>query len=633
MYKNSGYQNVHLLKIPMRKENLTIMKRDSFDGIYYPENILALIDKNTDEKMVDHIRRANGEYLDSTAMIYMGIHVSYRKLFERIKEYALALKSHGLSKGDMITICLPNTPETIYYFYACNEIGVTPYLIDPRCTFNKMRTCILDSNSKLFICEMGTYYTKVAENEEELPVQTIVVVNPLFSFEQEHGLVAKQLIAKYIYKAKQSSAERKAPKSQKRLPQKAFLARGQSYQGTYQTEYDPQIPAIVVNTSGTSGDSVKGAVHSDKSYNILSNQTSFITNEIKRGYSYYGYIPFFSMYGSAVGMHTALSYGVVIDIIPTFKGLKSIREILDRKSNILIGVPSLFEKISKICSDENLDMSFAKVFVMGGDNVAPEKLKENNETLCAHGMREKIIFGYGSTEAMMMITTSSDDRSYIYGSSGIPHAGTRIRIIDPDTKEWLDYEKEGEIYIHTPTLMLGYLNKPNENKAVFIEFDGVPFFKTGDKGYLTKTGHLFFTGRYKRLMKRPDGHQVSPIPIENTISKHPLVADCAVVGLKKDDTSPGVIPTAFIKLYKEGQEALSVIVSDIMRSSLIELSGEREMALAYILTDEIPYTENGKMNYRALETRGFRDLNIFVVDDPITREYFGDMQNVHILKA
>ena len=51
----------------------------------------------------------------------------------------------------------------------------------------------------------------------------------------------------------------------------------------------------------------------------------------------------------------------------------------------------------------------------------------------------------------------------------------------------------------------GYLNKPEENKKVLVQIDGKTFFRTGDKGYISESGHMFLTGRYKRLMKRPDG--------------------------------------------------------------------------------------------------------------------------------
>ena len=605
--------------------------KDCFDEVYYPEDIIEFINAYTDEKMIDHIRRANQDYMDTPAMTYMGLTFTYRELFQNIEVYARALKAFGLEKGDMITICLPNSPETIFYFYACNDIGVTPYLIDPRCTFGKMKTCIVDSCSKLFVCEMGTYYNKVAGNEYDLQVDKIVVVSPLFSFENTKHLKPKQRIAKMLYKIKQAKNEAKAKKCDKRISQKCFLTLANNSVGEYKTDYDPAIPAIIVNTRGTSGDSVKGAVHSNKSYNIFVNQITHIFYQVNRGDIFYGYIPLFSMYGSSTGMHASLTRGAVLDLIPQFHGEKSIRDFLNKKANVMIGVPALFEKMVDICASEKIAMDFAKLYVLGGDNVTPDKLEKENQILKALGMKHKITYGYGATEVMMISTTSDDKRSHLYGSCGILYPGAKIRIVNPETQQGLDFNEEGEIYIHTPTMMLGYLNKLEENKTVFVEMDGVQYFKTGDKGYLSESGHLFFTGRYKRLMKRPDGHQVSPIPIENAIAKQPTVADCAVVGIKVDISAPGVIPTAFIKL-NQGISGGAETIREIAKESLKELSGEREMALAFKLVDTIPYTENGKMNYRALETSDFTTGEYYIVDDPITREVFKDFPNVITIK-
>jgi len=604
--------------------------RDNFDDLYYPPNVTELITKDVDQKMIDFIRNANRGYMDAVVLRYMGLQFTYREFFDRVEEYARALKQFGLNKGDYITICLPNSPEAVFYFYACNEIGVTPYLIDPRFTVGKMAVCIADSKSKLFICEMGTYYSKVAAREDQLAVDRIVVVSPLSSFEGRK-LSAKQFIIKKLYGMKMAKQQKKAPCSEKRCFHKDFIKAGKQYSGEIRSEYDPSIPAIVVNTSGTSGTGMKGAMHSNRSYNIIANQTKFITDEVKRGYLYYGYIPFFSMYGSAVGMQTAMSNGIIIDLIPKFDGLKSINDFLRKKANVLIGVPTLFESLAKICTDRKTDMSFAKIFVMGGDNISPDKLEAENAAFAALGMQKRIIYGYGSTEIGMAITTSDDSRSYLYGSSGIPHTGVSIKIVEPETKNICSYGKEGEVLIHSQTLMLGYINKPKETESAFVDFDGIPYFRTGDKGYLTETAHLFFTGRYKRLMKRPDGHQVSPIPIENSIAKQPEIEDCCVVGLRRNENDSGVIPTTFLQFRKD-VIVDEKLIAKIAEESLRQLSGEREAALAFIVIDKIPYTENGKMDYRNLEAKGFPEGKLYVVDDPITRPYFKGMPNAVTIK-
>lgn len=604
--------------------------RDNFDDLYYPPNVTELITKDVDQKMIDLIRSANRNYMDTIVLRYMGLQFTYREFFDRVEEYARALKQFGLNKGDYITICLPNSPETVFYFYACNEIGVTPYLIDPRFTVGKMAVCIADSKSKLFICEMGTYYSKVAAREDQLAVDRIVVVSPLSSFEGRK-LSAKQFIIKKLYGMKMAKQQKKAPCSEKRCFHKDFIKAGKQYSGEIRSEYDPSIPAIIVNTSGTSGDSVKGAVHSNRSFNVFMHQIDILFRQIERNDSIYGYIPFFSMYGSSTIMHGALYKGAILDLIPTFSGLKSIKDFLKKKSNIVIGVPTLYDKMIDLCVKKHTDMRFAKMYVIGGDNIAPKKLETNNITLFSLGMEHKLVFGYGATEVMMISTTCDNEKTHLFGSSGVLYPGAKVRVVDPDNGISLSYREEGEIYVHTETMMTGYLNKPEENKTVFKEIDGIKYFCTGDKGYLVETGHLFLTGRYKRLMKRPDGHQVSPIPIENSIAKQPEIEDCCVVGLRRNENDSGVIPTTFLQFRKD-VIVDEKLIAKIAEESLRQLSGEREAALAFIVIDKIPYTENGKMDYRNLEAKGFPEGKLYVVDDPITRPYFKGMPNAVTIK-
>ena len=609
--------------------------KNNFDDIHYPKNIDEILHKNVDEKMIDHIRRANNDYLDCTAQKFLSIETTYRELFANIEKYAKALKQYGIQKGDCVTIALPNIPETIYYFYACNEIGATAYLIDPRSSFKNMVNCINNSNSKLFICEMGNYYAKVAKNTDELPVDNVVVVSPLNTLENEKKLNTKLDTIKDLYSLKNIFEELKFAfnnNNNKKCFQKEFINKGKSYTGNYSAEYDPDIPAIIVNTSGTTGNSIKGTMHSNKSYNLYSNEAQFVTDQLDRGNTYYGYIPYFSMYGSGVGMHVALTYGIIINNIPKFDGKKTLKDIIDSKTNILIGTPNLIEKLTEMYKKDSIDASHVMQYIVGGDNMAPEKINYVNDTLKNLGMKRNIVYGYGATECMPVSTTNHEEQSYVYGSSGMIYPKTYIKIVDPETGKEQSFNQEGEIYVNNETLMMGYLNNPAENRAVLKNIDGKTYYKTGDKGYVVETGHLYLTGRYKRMMKRPDGHQTSPIPIENAVMQCENVKDCAVVGITRKDGMPGVIPTAFVVLDKKyDKEDEEKILNFIANETLKNISGERENALAYVVVDKIPSTINGKTDFNLLQQNKFDDLDFYLVDDVITKEYFVDMNDLKFL--
>lgn len=615
------------------------MIKENFDDIHYPKNIDEILHKNVDEKMFDHIKRANKDYLNDTSMTYMGESLTYGEFFELVDKYSKALNSYGLQKGDCVTFAMPNIPETVCYFYACNQLGITAYLIDPRSTLINFTTCIKNSNSKLFICEMGTYYKKVAQHINEVPVDNIVVVSPVNMFEKKNISNSKVKMGQYLYTLKKFYEEIKMSKkdSNKKIFQKDFINLGINNISNLDAPYDPEIPAIIVNTSGTTGNSIKGAMHSNRTYNIYTNEAQFVTKHLVRGNTYYGYIPYFTMYGSGVGMHVALNYGIVINNIPKFDGKKTLQDIIDSKVNILIGMPMLIEKLVDMYIEQDADASHVKQYIIGGDFISPEKLNYENNILLSKGMQTRMVYGYGATECMPISTSNYDQDSYLPGSVGMVYPEAYIKIINPENGQQLGYNQEGEIYVHNETLMMGYVNNPESESNFFKEIDGKRYYKTGDRAYLTETGHLFFTGRYKRLMKRPDCHQVTPIPIENAIEECDIVENCSVVGITRENGIAGVIPTAFVVL-KNKEKILNdyskeEIVKQIADEIYEKITGERDIALAYVIVDSLPITKNGKVDFAKLQKNKFDYLDFYAIDDKETRGYFVNMPNLKMIKT
>lgn len=591
--------------------------------------------ENVDEKMIDHIRRANMGHPDEIALRYLGTKVTYGGLFASIERCARALKANGVNAGDVVAVCLPNSPESVFFFYACNEIGAVAYLFDPRSTAGKLAECVKEAGVRLFVCELSVYAEKIAPSEKHFPLEHIVVVNVLAST----GVRGRLYGFRY----------RSCLKNGKGISHEAFLASGISFKGQVASPYKADVPAIMVNTSGTSSDEVKGALHVNRSYNILANQFNIVAGTyggptVVRGEVSYGYIPFFVMYGSSVCMHWSLTNGVIIEIVPKFDWKKTVREVCRKKCNYLVSVPSLMDKLVSYVEEHHVDMSFMRHFIIGGDNIAPEKLEHMNSVMKAHGAGSAFTFGYGATEAMIISSTNDDPHSRKSGSCGVPIPGVTVRIIDPETQAVLPAYSEGEVIVSSPCLFQGYLNRPDENRRVFLELDGSRWFRTGDAGYLDEDGLLFVCGRYKRLMKRPDGHQVSSIPIENAISSCPGIADVAVVGIKKDASDGGVIPAAFVVLKEDALAAAAekagtdatISVGDFIRnmaaSSLLVMSGEREIALAYTIVSSIPLTMNGKQDYRALESHHFGDgSDWYVVEDLMTDSYLKGVPGVRFI--
>ncbi|MET8677382.1 long-chain fatty acid--CoA ligase [Streptomyces sp. NPDC004647] len=122
--------------------------------------------------------------------------------------------------------------------------------------------------------------------------------------------------------------------------------------------------------------------------------------------------------------------------------------------------------------------------------------------------------GYGLTESTAAATANPPRRTR-YGTVGRPLPGTTVHIAD-----------DGEVWLYGNHVFSGYLNDRKATEMVLR--DG--WLATGDLGALDEDGYLTITGRKKEILVTSGGKSVSPIPLEERVRAHPLVAQCIVVG-------------------------------------------------------------------------------------------------------
>jgi long-chain acyl-CoA synthetase len=132
-----------------------------------------------------------------------------------------------------------------------------------------------------------------------------------------------------------------------------------------------------------------------------------------------------------------------------------------------------------------------------------------------NGIGLPMIQGYGMTEtaAPFAATRVSDN---VIGTVGQPAAGSSVRISD-----------EGELQVSGPNVFHGYHNLPEKTAEAFTT-DG--WLRTGDLAEIDDEGRITITGRIKDIIITAGGKNVSPLPLEDEISKCPIVEHCVVVG-------------------------------------------------------------------------------------------------------
>lgn len=137
---------------------------------------------------------------------------------------------------------------------------------------------------------------------------------------------------------------------------------------------------------------------------------------------------------------------------------------------------------------------------------------------------------YAMTEmGVLLCSERIDDRRA--GSSGRPHGWAEICVVDPEDNP-VPPGVQGQILLRPKVLnscMLRYVNKPEETIAAWRNL----WYHSGDVGYLDADGYLYFVGRQAHWIRRR-GENVAAFEVEQAITNHPAVLDCAVVGVSSD---------------------------------------------------------------------------------------------------
>lgn len=596
-------------------ENISIPSNDNPHLINYPENAREDVYDGINKKMVDFMFEGTKEYDDSIAIEYFGTKIKYKEMKKHILEYASALKRVGIEKGDFISICLPNIPELVYLKYAANVVGAVSNLIDPRTNPEGIKERVNFSNSKLLFTIQDILKTKIDPVKDKMNVEKIVNISPSHSlpkgmFEQTIETLPVNLL--YLIKDKINRIEDTIDGCERYNNIEEFLREGEKYSGTLAVPFEENQPVTALYTSGTTADIMKAGLFSNENYNAMVKNMHYGSKYIKPEKRFLGAIPFFSAYGSFCGFHHSFANAWDVILMPKFKPDEYAKLILKTKSNAALGVPKFWTQLSSIKLKDG-DCKNIEIPVTGGDWISQTSVREVNDSLKEGGSSVRLKIGYGATEFGGVVSTTSDELiKYNPNSVGIILPGNDVIIIDPETNKELGYNEAGEACISGPTMMLGYLNNKEATDAITIYKDGKKYYKTGDKMEINEYGDLIYKDRYKRVMMRPDGHTVACSPIEDVIISHPDVENCAVVGVKQNEKSMGVIPTAFVQL-KTGSEPTKEMAESIDEYCLKYL-GERERALVISFIDKIPYTMNGKINFMVLSSKLLDEIDKYIVD-------------------
>mgnify|MGYP004528187377 FL=1 len=535
------------------------------------------------------VRAAADKYPKNIAYEFMGKKTTFAEFMERIDRTAKAYLAMGIGKGDRVTICMPNCPQALDSFYALNRIGAVSNMIHPLSAASEIKFYLDFSKSKA-ILTLDQFYGKVAGILPELANKDTMLLVARIVDELPPVLAVGFALTK----------GRKIPP----LPKKGNYVLWNEFMRVGRKR-DLPLPkelgrftdcASILYSGGTTG-TTKGIMLSNLNFNACGLQTIAASGFAPiNGMKMLSVMPVFHGFGLGIGIHTALIGGATCILVPQFN-VKTYAELLIKKQpNIIPGVPTLFEALLRAENLESADLSCLKGVFCGGDSLSVELKKKVDAFLKEHNAEVQIRQGYGLTECVTASCLTPKDYNRV-GSIGVPFPDTYYKIVKTGTTEEVDANIEGEICISGPSVMMCYMDNPEETDHTLRRHaDGRVWMHSGDLGKMDEDGFVYFSQRIKRMIVT-SGYNVYPGQLENVIDGHEKVLLSCVIGVKDPYKMQKV--KAFVVLRPDYEP------SDAIRDEILEYCRGHiaKYAMPYDIEfrAELPKTLVGKVAYRVLE--------------------------------
>ena len=505
--------------------------------------------------------------------------MSYGELKKQTEKFAGMLIEQGLKKGDRVIIYMPMIKEAVIAMLGCARIGVVHSVVFGGFAAAELAKRINDCKPKLIVSASCGHEPN-----------RLVLYKPLLdqAIQQSNYKPSKCI----IYQRDAAKADLLGGRD---IEWYEALASATPANPVALSANDP---LYILYTSGTTGQP-KGVVRDNGGhavalcwsmsniYDVNPGEVFWAASDIGWvvGHSYIVYAPLFAgctsiLYeGKPVGTPDAGAFWSVVE-----------------KNNVktLFTAPTAFRAIKRIDPEGSFikkhDISSLKYLFLAGERADPDTISWAQKQL-----RVPIIDHWWQTETGWSICANPvglDQLPIKIGSPSLPMPGFQIEVLD-DSGNVLANNVLGSIVIKLP-LPPSCLTTIWGSNNTFVEkylarFPG--YYETGDAGYLDDDGYIYIMARTDDIINVA-GHRLSTGQIEEVISEHPDVAECAVIGI--NDELKGQIPISLVCLYPDTQNSETKICEEIVQL-VINKVGRVSSLKKVVIIDRLPKTRSGKI--------------------------------------
>ena len=432
---------------------------------------------------------------------------TYREFEAAVGRTAGMLAAHGIGKGDVVSLLLPNSVEYIVAYFACWQLGALAGPVNGHLKQQEIEYVVSNSESKLMLV-----------NSEFLPkVEKIDVPRVVFDDEREAG---------------------------------------HGFDGQATDEITAEDEAIIIYTSGTTG-KPKGCLltHSNVIANArqISSWLGFSEND-----RLLTMMPLFHMNAVSVTTMSALYAGGSTVVSPKFSASRFWNIISEYQITSFGSVATMLSMLLSTYPDgvpEGLKTDQLRFAMCGSAPVPAEVLRRFEETF-----KCLVVEGYGLSESTCRSTFNPPDERRRPGSCGLP-IGNEMRVVDEDDRDVPDGEL-GEIVLRGENILKGYFKNEAATETAFRN----GWFHTGDIGYRDPEGFYFIVDRKSDMIIR-GGENIYPREIDEVLYQHPQIGAAAVIGIPDELYGEEV---AAVVVLKPGAEISEQEVIEFCKARLAD---------------------------------------------------------------
>ena len=537
---------------------------------------------NTCHNALDrHVDAGHGERLAlifDSAMNGRKQTYTYTQLRDEVALAAGGIARLGITKGDRVIIYMPMIPEAVIAMLACARLGAIHSVVFGGFAPAELTTRINDATPKLIIsASCGLEPGRIIEYK---PILDLAIEQA--EHKPEHCVLVQR-------------EEVTAKMNERDLTWTEFLQAAKPHPCV---AVDATDPLYILYTSGTTGQP-KGIVRDTGGHAVALNWSMQYIYGIDEGDVYWAA----SDIGWVVG-HSYIVYG------PLLKGATTVmyegkpvgtpdagafwRIVEEYKVNCLFTAPTAIRAIKREDPDGSLqkkyDLSSFKALFLAGERCDPSTLAWAEETL-----NIPVIDHWWQTETGWSIAANPLGGGLFAvkaGSAGKAMPGWHVDILD-DQGEIQAAGETGEIVCRLPlppgTLTTLWNAEERFQQAYLQDFPG--YYKTGDAGYKDTDGYIFVMTRTDDIINVA-GHRLSTGAIEEVLSAHPDVAECAVTGIK--DELKGQVPLGFLCLKANVKRASDDVIKEcvqLVRNKIGPVAAFKQA----VVVKRLPKTRSGKV--------------------------------------